>query len=79
MHVRVQAGMYACVRGVELAWLNGIGRAPLHPTQLQCCLVDVVHAIAHVRMYGLAIGTAVGTILAELSQALAATTQTIAM
>ena len=62
MRVRVQVCMCACVRGLELHWLIFIGCVPLHPKQLQCRLVDVVHAIAHVRMRACVIGAAVGTI-----------------
>ena len=51
MRVRAQVCMYACVRGLELSWLNCLRRLPLHPKHLPCILADVVHVLVNVCMY----------------------------
>jgi hypothetical protein len=62
------AGVHVCMCArVGTIWLNCLRCVPVHLKQLPCRLVDVVHAIVHVCMDACVIGTAVGTILDELS------------
>ena len=64
VRVIVMVGMYACVRGLELSWLNCHRCLPLRPKTFAMSLVDVAHVHAHVRMYAC---VEAGTILDEFS------------